>query len=71
MLALLRTNDLLLFDVPYKPNEGLGSRKVSSALGYNKQNLPLFHTKRLIHFPIEVRASPPIVRQLAFKELLG
>lgn len=71
LLASMRTNDLLLSGVPYKPNEDLVgySSKVSSALGYNEQNLPLIHTKRLARLPIEAGASPPIVLQFAFKNV--
>lgn len=67
--AAEKSNDLILAGVPYVSNEDVSIliRKVSIALGYTEQDLPLLYSQRLAKVPIANGATPPIVLQFAFK----
>lgn len=69
VIANERSNDLLLFGVPYYPAEDLRGhlRLICAQLGFSEKNLPLIHVKRLSKTTIKAGSKAPIMIRFAFK----
>lgn len=66
---ILRSNDLILTGVPYRPTEKTDEilREIATTLGYNDSDVPPVFTKRLARIPIAAGSTPPILLQFAFR----